>query len=59
MDHYHFWKKYTKEDVKPDKVKVWIYFFIAKLFGLTFGIKLMEKGEEEAQVIYSKISESV
>jgi len=56
LKHYNFWKKYTNEDVKPDKFKVWIYYVIARLFGLTFGIKLMEKGEERAQATYAKIS---
>jgi VIT1/CCC1 family predicted Fe2+/Mn2+ transporter len=36
---------------------VWLYFLISKILGITFGIKLMEKGEEKAQITYSKISE--
>jgi VIT1/CCC1 family predicted Fe2+/Mn2+ transporter len=57
--HYHFWKKYTNKDVKPDKLKIWWYYLISRIFGITFGIKLMERGEEDAQVIYEKISEQV
>jgi VIT1/CCC1 family predicted Fe2+/Mn2+ transporter len=34
-----------------------MYFLIAKLCGTTFGIKLMERGEEKAQTTYEKISE--
>ncbi len=59
LKHYNFWKKYTNEDVRPDMYKVWIYYIIAKIFGLTFGIKLMEKGEERAQATYEKISRFV
>jgi len=59
LKHYNFWKKYTNEDIKPDKFKVWTYYIIAKIFGLTFGIKLMEKGEERAQATYEKISKFV
>ncbi len=59
LKHYNFWKKYTNEDVKPNKLKVWIYYIIAKIFGLTFGTKLMENGEEQAQVTYEKISSYV
>jgi rubrerythrin len=55
--HYNFWRKYTNQDVNPDTLKVWLYFLIAKILGITFGIKLMEKGEEKAQITYSKISE--
>jgi VIT1/CCC1 family predicted Fe2+/Mn2+ transporter len=36
-----------------------MYFLIAKILGITFGIKLMEKGEEKAQTTYEKISEVV
>jgi len=56
LKHYNFWKKYTHENVKPDKLKIWKYFFISRILGLTFGIKLMERGEEQAQVTYEKIS---
>lgn len=59
LKHFNFWKKYTHEDVKPDKLKVWKYFLISRIFGITFGIKLMERGEEQAQVTYEKISKFV
>ena len=59
LKHYNFWKQYTDKDTNPDKLKVWMYFLIAKIFGITFGIKLMEKGEEKAQTTYEKISEVV
>jgi VIT1/CCC1 family predicted Fe2+/Mn2+ transporter len=59
LKHYNFWKQYTNKDTKPDKLKVWMYFLIAKIFGITFGIKLMERGEEKAQTTYEKISEVI
>ena len=59
LRHYHFWKKYTKKEVPPDRWKIWLYYMISRLFGLTFGIKLMEKGEEQAQETYNKISRSI
>ncbi len=59
LRHYDEWREYTKADVRPDKLKMWLYFLISKIFGITFGIKLMEKGEEKAQVTYRKISEQV
>jgi len=59
LKHYNFWKQYTNKDTKPDKLKVWMYFLIAKIFGITFGIKLMEQGEEKAHTTYEKISEFV
>jgi VIT1/CCC1 family predicted Fe2+/Mn2+ transporter len=57
--HYEFWREYTNKDVKPNKFRVWKHFLISKIFGITFGIKLMERGEEKAQVTYAKISESL
>ena len=59
LRHYNFWKKYTHRDVKPNMWKVWKYLLISKIFGITFGIKLMEKDEEKAQAIYEEISEFV
>jgi VIT1/CCC1 family predicted Fe2+/Mn2+ transporter len=59
LKHYNFWKQYTEKDTEPDKLKVWMYLLIARIFGITFGIKLMEKGEEKAQTTYEKVSEVV
>jgi VIT1/CCC1 family predicted Fe2+/Mn2+ transporter len=59
LKHYNFWKRYTRRDVKPDKLKIWKYFLISKIFGITFGIKLLERGEKQAQLTYEKISESL
>lgn len=59
LRHYDFWKKYTSEDVKPSKLKIWGYYLISRIFGMTFGIKLMEKGEGQAQKTYENISRSV
>ena len=45
--------------MKPQKRKVLKYKWIARIFGFTFAIKLMEKGEENAQVEYSLLFEEV
>ena len=58
-EHYDFWKGISGEDVKPNGLKIWWYYLISRLLGITFGIKLMERGEEEAQSVYGKISEVV
>ncbi len=59
LRHYGFWKKHTRRNVNPNKLKIWKYFLISKLFGITFGIKLMERNEEKSQIMYEKISEYV
>ena len=56
LKHYDFLKNITKRNYKPQKLKIWLYFIIARIFGLTFGMRLMERGEMEAQLAYSKIS---
>ena len=53
--HYDIWKIYTDEDVQPNNLKVHFFYWVSKIFGLTFGIRLMELGEEEAQKAYLEI----
>lgn len=55
MIHYQTWKRYTHQDVKPNYGKIRFYYWVSKLFGLTFGIKLMEQGEDKAQREYSAL----
>ena len=50
--HYKIWKEYTQQEIAPNKWKIRFFFWISKLFGLTFGIRLMELGEEKVQVEY-------
>lgn len=59
LGHYRFWKGYTLNDVEPSRLKMRWYIFVAKTLGLTFGIKLMEQGEEQAQVTYDRLSVAV
>ena len=58
LRHYHFWKKYTKQDVSASMFKVYLYLFLAMLLGITFGTKLMERGEKVAQRTYTKLIKS-
>jgi vacuolar iron transporter family protein len=53
--HYGIWKKFTNVDVRPDRFKLWKYTSLSRIFGLTFGLKLMESGEKGAQKAYSLI----
>jgi VIT1/CCC1 family predicted Fe2+/Mn2+ transporter len=57
--HYEFWRRYTGKEVKPGRWKIFFFFWVAKIFGLTFGIKLMERGEEQAQINYTAITASI
>jgi len=57
--HYIIWKKYTHTDIRPNKFRISFFFFVSKLFGLTFGIRLMELGEENVQIAYKKLLDVV
>ena len=61
--HYEIWKRYTNVEMKPQKFKIFKYKLLARIFGFTFAVKLMEKGEENAQSEYdllaSEVEESV
>ncbi|MBC7219641.1 MAG: VIT1/CCC1 transporter family protein [Hadesarchaea archaeon] len=59
LRHYNFWKEHTKVEVKPRMMMVWFYLFISRIFGITFGLKLMENSEERAQEIYDKLSKFI
>lgn len=54
LRHYEQLRKATGRDIEPDRLKVWKYVWISRIFGLTFGIKLMEAGEAGAQQSYSE-----
>lgn len=57
--HYEIWKKYTKKEMKPQKFKIFKYKLIARIFGFTFAVKLMENGEENAQKEYDLLKEEI
>ncbi len=59
LRHYEFWKKHSGQEVKPDRWAVWKYRMITRVFGLTFGLRLMERGEAQAQVAYQALSATV
>jgi VIT1/CCC1 family predicted Fe2+/Mn2+ transporter len=59
LRHYNGWKKYTKRDVEPRWFIVWFYYWVSVIFGFTFGIKLMEHGEEVAQGNYASVSPEI
>ena len=59
LRHYHLWKKLTGKDVKPKAFMLFTYVLISRILGLTFGIKLMEKVEGNAQRVYKNLAKSV
>ncbi len=55
LRHAKGWQKYTQQEIKPNRWDIFKYTLIGKLFGFTFGIKLMERGEEKAQSNYAQL----
>lgn len=52
--HYAILKRYTKQDVTPNRWRLFKFFWLARILGITFAIKLMESGEESAHYNYSQ-----
>ena len=57
--HYEIWKKYTGVEMKPEKGKILKFTMIAQFLGFTFAVKLMERGEGNAQEEYALLAAEV
>lgn len=57
--HYDFWAEYTGVRPAPRMAVIHAYVWLARLLGLTFAIKLMEKNEQGAQLNYGQVAESI
>ena len=59
MRHYEGLKKYSGQDVPPNWVTMWMFYLISRVFGFTFGIKLMERSEKGVQKDYDEITAAI
>lgn len=59
LRHSRVWESYTKASCKPNRVRVWIYGFLARTLGFTFTVKLLEKGEVFGQDVYARLEDEV
>jgi VIT1/CCC1 family predicted Fe2+/Mn2+ transporter len=59
MRHYELWRTQTHQEVNPDQLLYLRYLIIAWVFGLTFGIKHMERGEASAKHNYATLGASL
>jgi VIT1/CCC1 family predicted Fe2+/Mn2+ transporter len=55
MRHYQQWRAYTRQDVPPGRWSIWKYYLISRVFGFTFGVKLMEIAENKIQGGYERL----
>jgi len=56
LRHYHIWKNISNKEIKPNRWKIFYFVWLAKIFGLSFALKLMEGGEARAQEVYEKVA---
>jgi len=57
--HYEGLKAYSGQDVSPNWFTMWTFYLISRIFGFTFGIKLMERTEKNVQKDYDDITAAV
>lgn len=53
LSHYQFWKKISQVDVQPNRLKIFFYSWLVRLLGLTFSMKLLERGEKAGAKEYA------
>lgn len=56
LGHYQIWRRYTGQDIEPDRFRIFRYSLAARVFGMTFAIRLMEGVEKRAQSVDPSLS---
>ena len=56
LKHYEILKRITKKEVTPCHLKIHWYTFLARVLGITFALKLMERGEDTANNKYQQLA---
>ncbi len=52
LGHYRTWRRYSGQEVKANRFKVFAYLLLGRIFGYTFVIKMLEKDEDKASEGY-------
>ena len=52
MVHHDFWKNLSGQSVTADQLKILFYVGLSRILGITFGLKLMERGENSVRGFY-------
>jgi VIT1/CCC1 family predicted Fe2+/Mn2+ transporter len=53
--HYEVWKSITQKTVRPSWIRVNFFYYLARIFGLSFGLKFMERDEGLAIQLYNEM----
>ncbi len=59
LRHYEQWRAYTQQEVAPNRWLIAKYFWISRIFGFTFGVKLMEGAEGKIQGDYAQLQDVI
>lgn len=59
LKHHNLCNYYTCIEIKPSRFKIWLYYAIVKIFGITFGLKLMERSEDRAHTAYQELAKTI
>jgi len=57
--HAYIWKSYTKKEAKPNTLVILFFDILNRIFGYTFTLKIMERGEDKANHFYQDISQEI
>ncbi len=57
--HAEFWSQKSGVKPRPKRFKIFRYYWISRILGLVFGIKLMERAEDEAQINYERLTSEI
>jgi len=53
LGHYRIWRRYSGQEVKANKLRIFAFRLLGRLFGYTFVIKMLEKSEDLASEGYA------
>ncbi|MDA0989625.1 MAG: VIT1/CCC1 transporter family protein [Verrucomicrobia bacterium] len=56
LSHYKVLRQQTGKDIRPNQLKIRLFTTLSRVLGLSFGLRLMEKGESLAQSVYAAMS---
>ncbi len=59
LKHYKRLEMLTGASLKPQRLKVFVFFWLARIFGITFGIKLLERSESQAIDTYKETRDAL
>jgi len=57
--HAEVWASYTGQNVPPRRGTVWLHYWLGRLLGITFSIKLLERAEQRAEEGYRQVQDAV